>query len=110
MKPGGPDLHVSVFGPGRVLVYAQTYKASQVVKALGDQRLMSVKELVALIEALAPPCGGVDLAASVIEQHEAAERATSALIERLRQRGLRPPRSPAPRSKDSRGPRRPRGG
>jgi hypothetical protein len=80
----GPDLHVSVCGPDRVLVYAQTYHASQVVKACGDQRVMSVDELVVLIEALAPPRRAVDVTVHFLEQVAAAERETVALMERLR--------------------------
>ena len=83
-KSKGPDLHVSVCGPDRVLVYAQTFHASQVVKACGDQRVMSVDELVVLIDALARPHPAVDMTAHFLEQVAAAQRETVALMERLR--------------------------
>jgi len=84
MKPSGSDLHVSAFGPDRVLVYAQTYKAYQAVKACGDRRMMSVDELVVLIEALASHCPSLNMTALYMKQRAAAERETAAVIQRIR--------------------------
>lgn len=81
--PKDADLHVSVFGPDRVLVYAQTYKAYEAVKACGDRRLMSVDDLVVLIEVLARPWIATTTA-NHVNPPDAAERETTALIERLR--------------------------
>jgi hypothetical protein len=80
----GPDLHVSVFGPDRLAVYAQTYHAYEAVKACGARRVMSVDELVVVIEALAPPRRAVDTTAHLLKRQASAERETAALIERLR--------------------------
>lgn len=83
--PKDADLHVSVFGPDRVLVYAQTYKAYEAVKACGDRRMMSVDDLVVLIEVLARPW----ITATTTTPPnplDAAERETAALMERLRNR------------------------
>ena len=55
------------------------------MKACGDRRMMSVDELVVLIEILARPWAA-DMTASLVEQLDAAERETAALIERLRSR------------------------
>ena len=77
MKSWGPDLHVSVLGPDQVLVYAQTYHASQVVEDCGNQRLMSVDQLAVLLRALVRPCAE-DIAANLVRQFEANAATTSA--------------------------------
>jgi len=76
MKSWGPDLHVSVLGPDRVLVHAQTYHASQVVEERGNQRLMSVDQLAALVRALVRPFAE-DIAANLVRQFEANAATTS---------------------------------